>query len=233
MNYIYGAFSDIGISRPNNEDSFFAGECSTDIPIFIGIVCDGIGSLRDGEVASGSITESVKEWTLHLKSGSTFEQVTMSFLEHIYALNEKICRHSKVNSLETGSTMSAVIVSGENFMAANVGDSRVYHILKKIEQVTEDDVLPSDGNKRGALRQCIGFNEKLFINTYYGRINKKESLLVCSDGFYKQMDQKRIAKKCRGISRHTNVGKVSKKEIERMKKSGERDNITAYIIKCL
>ena len=208
MNYIYGAFSDIGISRPNNEDRFFAGKCSTDIPIFIGIVCDGIGGLKNGEVASESITESVKEWTLNLNRNNTFEQVTMAFLEHIYAVNEKICRQSKVNSIETGSTMSAVIVSENNFMAANVGDSRVYHVMKNIEQVTEDDVLPSDKTKRGALRQCIGFNEKFFINTYYGRIDKKESLLVCSDGFYKQMDHKRIAKK-----------------------SGERDNITAYIIK--
>ena len=231
MKYIYGAFSDIGSFRPNNEDSFFAGRCSTDIPIYIGIVCDGIGGMKNGEVASGAITEHISEWSAGLDLNITFEQAAMSFLDNIYSVNQKICCHCKVNSIETGSTMSAVIVSEGRFMAANVGDSRIYHISDDIVQITEDDVVPANGKKRSALRQCVGFNEKLFINTYYGRIEKKESILICSDGFYKRMDGKRIIKKCRSLHSYSNISKVIQKETERLKCSGERDNITAYIIK--
>lgn len=231
MRYIYGACSDIGNFRTNNEDSFFAGQCSTDIPIYIGIVCDGIGGLKNGEVASWAITDHVEEWAAKLKSDITFEQATMSFLDCIYLVNEKICCHCKVNSLESGSTMSAVMVSEGKFMAANVGDSRIYHISSKVQQITEDDVYFSGEKKRGALRQCVGFSEKLFINTYYGELEKNESMLICSDGFYKQMDIRRIIRKCRAIRGYTNVSKVIRLEIERLKKIGERDNITAYIIK--
>ena len=231
MNYIYGAFSDIGNVRPNNEDSFFAGQCSTEVPIYIGIVCDGIGGLKNGEIASGAITAHISRWAAELSPDVTFEQATMSFLDQIYSVNKKICGYCKVNSIETGSTMSAVIISEDKFMAANVGDSRIYHISDDVVQITEDDVVAAKGEKRSALRQCVGFNEKMFVNTYYGKLVKNESILICSDGFYKHMDSKRIIKKCSSIRRYSNISRVIKKEIERLKRVGERDNITAYIIK--
>ncbi|MCM1579476.1 MAG: serine/threonine-protein phosphatase, partial [Ruminococcus sp.] len=207
MMYKFGALSDIGNYRPNNEDSFFAGVTSTDEPMFIGIVCDGIGGLKNGEVASCAITRNVKKWTEELRGQVTFEQAAKSFLELIYNLNSRISMQSKVDSIETGSTLSAVIVCNERFMAANVGDSRIYHISDKIVQVTEDDVYP-DSRKRGALRQCVGFFDKIFVNTYYGRLLKKESLVICSDGFYKKMDEKRIIKKCRSVGRFTDIEKL-------------------------
>lgn len=232
MKYAFGALSDIGNYRPNNEDSFFAAECSTDEPMFIGIVCDGIGGLKNGEIASEAITHSVKAWSEKLKRESSFEQVTKSFLELIYRVNEQISMQSKVNSIETGSTMSAVIVCNDRFMAANVGDSRIYHISDKLTQITEDDVC-SDRKKQGALRQCVGFSDKMFVNTYYGQLLRKESLVICSDGFYKKMDAKRMVKKCRSIGRFSNIEKILRSEIERIKAADEKDNITACIIKNL
>lgn len=231
MKYIYGAFSDIGNFRPNNEDNFFVGQCSTDIPMYVGIVCDGIGGLKNGEVASAAITEHIGEWASGLPADLTFEQATMSFLSAVYSVNDKICHYCKVNSIETGSTMSAVLVSGGSFMAANVGDSRIYHISDRVVQISEDDVCRSGSEKNHVLNQCVGFSDKLFVNTYYGELEKNESLLVCSDGFYKHMEDKRIIKRCRGLRSFSDVGGVIKKEIEYLKRMGERDNITACIIK--
>lgn len=235
MNYKFGAVSDIGSFRPNNEDSFFAGECCRENPMLIGIVCDGIGGLKNGEVASSAITESVEKWARELSSDCTFEQVTKSFLELIYKVNEQISVSSKLNSIETGSTMSAVIVSGNSFMTANVGDSRIYHISSRpyaINQLTEDDVY-SESSKRGALRQCVGFSDKMFVNTYYGQLLKNDSLIICSDGFYKKMDHKRIVKKCCQIGRFTSIERLLQGEINRIKAAGEKDNITACIVKNL
>ena len=116
MKYIYGAFSDIGNYRPNNEDTFYAGKCGTTIPIYVGMVCDGIGGLKNGEVASEAIASHIAEWAAELDSEATFEQVTKSFLNYIYLLNEQICHHCQVNSIETGSTMSAILINEENFM---------------------------------------------------------------------------------------------------------------------
>lgn len=233
MKYISGAFSDIGNTRPNNEDSFFIGRCETDTPIYVGAVCDGIGGLQNGEVASAAITEHIGKWVGALSGGVTLEQAAMSFLDNIYAVNRIICGGCMINSIETGSTMSAVLICGESFMAANVGDSRIYLISDKAAQISEDDVCPAQNGKRGALRQCIGYGDKLFINTYYGKIAKNESILICSDGFYKKMDTVRMVKKCRSIRGYTNVERLIGKEIERLKKLGEKDNITACIIKSI
>lgn len=230
MKFLLGGYSDKGDHRPNNEDSYFIGQLNINADAVFAVVCDGIGGLRNGEIASNAITEHLKTWAESLSHEIDFDELSRCFLEYVYTINSHICDMAKIDAIETGSTMSAFISFNDRYMAANVGDSRIYLINDHVEQLTEDDVVPSSTG-RGALRQCVGFNERIYINTYFGEIKKKDTFLICSDGFYKLIDTKRMTKKAALISSFYKPEKLIKDEISRIKKLGEKDNMTACVIR--
>lgn len=233
MKFYIGNYSDIGISRENNEDSVFSAVIPVNAgKLCIGMVCDGIGGMKHGEFASYTITEKIGEWFMNVDPALAFDDISRQFLDKIYKLNVYICEQSKLLDVETGSTLTAFIALGERYMIANVGDSRTYRLDSVIECVTQDDVNVLSTGK-SVLSQCVGYSDKLYINTYYGNAEHGGCFLMCSDGFYKKMNEGRLLRKCRSINRFTDITRILEKETDSIKKMGERDNISAVLIKCI
>jgi len=74
MNYFLAAQTEVGLKKSCNQDSVilkrakFKGE-----EVCIGIICDGMGGLSCGELASKSIAEAFSEWFLY--SYSKYESI--------------------------------------------------------------------------------------------------------------------------------------------------------------
>ena len=63
MEFIITAISDIGISRKVNQDALFASKMKTSAGnIAFAVMCDGMGGLSQGEIASASVVNAFKEW---------------------------------------------------------------------------------------------------------------------------------------------------------------------------
>lgn len=234
MKFIHGCFSDIGNCRPNNEDAILVRTAGTDGHICMGVVCDGVGGMQAGEIASGMSVEALDNWAESLNSyteNENIEQLSMMMKKKIYEINEAVCRYSKVNHIKTGSTMSGILICGREYFTFNIGDSRVYHVKKHSEQLTVDDVRIV--NDRSVLTQCIGGTEKIYISTSYGAIVKNDSFIFCSDGFYKLMKPSEVISGVGKLYDEKNVESLCKKLINNVKKRGENDNISLGIIKCV
>ena len=63
MRYMATADSDIGISKSTNQDSVLIKHASTDIgEVLMAVVCDGMGGLAKGELASATVIREFAKW---------------------------------------------------------------------------------------------------------------------------------------------------------------------------
>lgn len=234
LKFIYGCYSDIGNYRPNNEDRIFARTIGADEQICIGTVCDGVGGTQAGEIASEMTVEELKLWSEKIAANAEMyelETLTMELKKKIYEINELVCRYSKINHVQTGSTLSGILICGNRYITFNIGDSRVYNLNKKIEQLTSDDVRIADG--KTVLSQCIGGSEKIFINITVGEARNNDTFIFCSDGFYKLMKTNEVLQSVNKLSSSKKAELACASLVNKVKKRDEKDNISLGIIKCI
>ena len=63
MEFLSIAHSDVGIKKNTNQDSVLIKEASTDYgKILLAVVCDGMGGLAKGEVASAALIKTFSSW---------------------------------------------------------------------------------------------------------------------------------------------------------------------------
>ena len=63
MEYIVSAATDVGISKNTNQDSFSIKRLDTKLgKIVVAVLCDGMGGLSKGEVASATVIDAFNKW---------------------------------------------------------------------------------------------------------------------------------------------------------------------------
>lgn len=189
--------TDRGSVRKENQDTFRL--CTMDQERGFGVVCDGMGGARAGNVASSQAAEVFaqelqlklpgveKESLSDLLAGVT-EQANRAVYEH--SLADEECRGM-------GTTTVAAIVLDETVAVLNVGDSRCYQVDDQaIVQVTRDHSLVNDLVLRGELTpeearhhpgrnlitRALGVEETVKPDIYLLQRKAGSYLLLCSDG---------------------------------------------------
>lgn len=229
MSYIYGSFSLKGERRKNEDRILIRSAKIGSTDICLGVVCDGVGGLRKGEIASGSAVKFMSDWfermALKASCETDYDYIKKSMIKNIHKANVKIARYGEKNNFRCATTISAFILYNEKYFAANVGDSRIYIYSNGLHQLTTDD---SAGN--GVLTQSLGSKAEITVNTDEGVLRDKQSLFICTDGFYADMDSESV---CRAICRATNA--TAQYEMQRLvHKSALKDahdNITAGFVR--
>ena len=122
----YAVKTDIG-KRVHNEDSYLLSQKSEFPALFA--VADGMGGHAAGSVASGLLMEKLSGFDRDIEPDRELE-----LLRHtIENANHAVYRASeKDRALRgMGSTLVAALILGNEYIAANVGDSRMYHFSGK------------------------------------------------------------------------------------------------------
>jgi len=203
MNFLKVAHTDIGIKKSTNQDSVLIEEATTDYgQVLMAVVCDGMGGLAKGEVASSTVINAVSEWFSTefadiLYTGMDADALRISLENFIYRMNEKIQTYSKYNRCSMGTTFVALFVVGSKYYIMNIGDSRVYRIKDTFELLTKDQtyvqreidmgrLTPEQAEKdpqRSVLLQCVGASNYIAPDFYVGDVAANDCYLLCSDGF--------------------------------------------------
>lgn len=232
-----------GKIRSSNEDCYDYGvfEDSTSWAI----VCDGMGGVHGGHVASelvlSMVSDKIKKCYNKLMPSYSFENV---FLSTITTAN--ILVHDRSFTDEDlkgmGTTIAAAIVKENIACIAHVGDSRVYKISgDKIEQVTKDHSLAQEMLDRGQLTQeefknypkkniitrALGVEEKIEIDFDFVELHENDALVLCSDGLSNLVADDELLK----IYQETPIDELCEKYIETANNNGGYDNITVVVMK--
>jgi len=135
--------SDLGLIRSNNEDAAFAGQR-------VLAVADGIGGAPAGEVASDIVIKALQA----LEEGPEPEDARAALRAALAEANRQIGAATEADPGRQGmgTTVTALLVAGDQFALVHVGDSRGYLLRGgTLTRLTRDDTFVQELVDRGVL----------------------------------------------------------------------------------
>ncbi|WP_437973301.1 protein phosphatase 2C domain-containing protein [Sorangium sp. So ce295] len=242
------AQSDVGRRRSHNEDSFAALPC---LGLFM--VADGLGGNAAGEVASRMAIEVVKscfeededlEETWPYGTGSPHDRDEVRLVMSVRRANRAIYEASQKKEEVRGmaTTFAGVLLGAGMAYMAHVGDSRVYRMRGgKLERLTRDHTLLAEllGDGDGAreavealskrartITRALGADENVEIESRVAATKPGDLLLVCSDGLWGPVPERRIA----GIlEAHRDLSFAAELLVDLANEHGGPDNVTCVL----
>lgn len=255
MNFKVAEYSDIGIRKSTNQDSLCIKEAETQNgKVLLAMVCDGMGGLEKGEVASATVITVFSKWfeqelPFQLSKENALEEISYQWNRMIKEQNQNIADYGNRNHIQLGTTITAMLfLENGEYLIGHVGDSRSYRITDLgIDVLTEDQTVvareikmgrltPEQAEtdpRRSVLLQCIGASKIVEPDMLRGVYQPNECYMLCSDGFRHVITPQEI--QCafapsRNIDESVMTNNIVSL-IELNKQRQETDNISAVLIK--
>lgn len=196
-------------TRKNQEDTIYGYAKEQEA---LAIVCDGMGGLHGGEIASNVAAESL--------AGAYFEQGMISnipeFLEkQAFLADEKVNLLTDENgeALQAGTTIVAVVIREKELHWLSVGDSRIYIIrgdeIMAVNQehnyrmtldamlekgsITEEEYAQEESRAEALISYLgIGNLSLMDINRHPFILEDNDVVLLSSDGLYRSLSEEEI-----------------------------------------
>jgi serine/threonine protein phosphatase PrpC len=215
--------------RPNNEDAAFAG------PRLLALA-DGMGGHAAGEVAASLVVSE-----LSLLNEHPVDDPVIALREAAHRGNDAIARdvtkHPEHGGM--GTTLTAMLFTGQSFGLVHVGDSRAYLFREgALTQITKDDTLvgalvdegrltPEQAREHPqrsmVLRVLTGQDVELFVERRATRIDDR--YLICSDGLSDYVPDDAIGEALTLDDPHRSTQELIRLALL----GGSRDNITCVV----
>ena len=203
MKVLWGAASDVGMLRQQNEDAFLAQS-----DIFV--VADGMGGHNAGEVASALAIQGMREAAA---AGFSSPDAVVTAINQA---NSAIHRASggPTDQRGMGTTITAVVplaAAGDEpqrMVVANVGDSRVYlwrgGDLRQVssdhsyvqELLTEGYTTADEARvhpRRNIVTRALGIEGDVNADSWVLPMMEGDRYLLCSDGLVDEVEDEQIA----------------------------------------
>lgn len=233
--------SDIGKVRNVNEDS--VGLYQNQKQIILGLVADGIGGNRGGDVASAMVVQHLG----YLFEESSFETVAQAYewlQKQVQVENDLLIQKGKqYPDLEgMGSTLVLILIDSEDCIIANIGDSRGYRLRKnELQQISQDHSLVNELIKQGAITKeeaanhpqknvivkTLGINHDAQMDYYALKVEPDDLFLLCTDGLSKLVAGAKIKAI---LTASGSLEEKCQQLITQARVNGGDDNITALLI---
>ena len=193
------SITSVGRQRENNEDALLVLD---DLGCYV--VSDGMGGGAAGEIASSTIVTYIRN---ALKAAPPLPEARREcFSEAVYSAHNAIRAFAEKREYDSmGATLAAVLLNPWNPASTDIyhaGDSRIYRLRgRRLECLTTDHTvgntsgLPEDQmptGMSGLLSNVVGIPKGFFITNAAIDIKKGDTLLLCSDGLYRQIPDERI-----------------------------------------
>lgn len=253
MNFTVSANSDIGIKRKTNQDSTSVLVAQSSIgPIAFGVICDGMGGLAKGEMASSTLLNALIRWFKevmpeNITAGISDSMIKSQWNRIVLEQNENIKAYGRSQGINLGTTVSAILITQERYFIMNVGDSRVYEIADSVRQLTEDQTVVAQELKYGritpeqaavdprqsVLLQCVGASQNVIPDFFFGTPVQNATYMLCSDGFRHLITEQEMYNffNANILSSTEVMDRHSLELIEINKQRMEKDNITVALIR--
>lgn len=252
MGFLSAAWTDVGTTRKVNQDAYSMKIASFgNHTIAFAAVCDGMGGMANGEIASAFVVNAFSAWfkgtfSAICEKELSLDRVQKSWTSLIQEQNKKIFEYGTKNG-SMGTTLSAVLIVDNWFLTAQVGDSRIYKLSATLQQETKDQsfvareveqgrMTPAEAKvhpRSNELLQAIGTAEKVKPVFTNGNLASGEAMLVCSDGFYHEISADELYGVLAPVvlTDEHEMEYCLKGVTELLKDRGETDNISAILIK--
>ena len=243
--------SESGKERANNEDnvSFNYKAMPCNIPSFKSTalefrtmwncipfgVFDGMGGLRDGEVASLLAAERFTQYAkgLHFRSLNSNGPEILS--RCLIKVNLDICERSRKLGYQIGTTAATAVFIQKNVLVSNVGDSPIYLFRNfRLRRLSEEHSDRELIRKLGicttpSLTQHLGISpEKMEIEPYASTMRSflGDRFLLCTDGLSSFVSEEQISAICK---ENKDLDDCADSLLHTALTNGSKDNITLIL----
>lgn len=232
------ALSDVGCKRSNNEDSF-----GYDLAARIFAVCDGMGGLAAGEVASSTaIAELLGNYKGSADSGAECEERLHEAILHanrqVRALSQS---QEELNGM--GTTLVSGCLDGGRLVVGNVGDSRAYFLRGgECAQITHDHSYVAEQVRSGAMTpedagssplqslitRAVGTADSVEPDIFTAELENGDMLLLTTDGLTRYAESDDIAGV---VAASGDLEGACKGLIDIALRQGAVDNVTCVLVR--
>lgn len=253
VNFIVSATTDIGLTKSTNQDSYSVRVFSTNQgKMVLAILCDGMGGLAKGEVASATLVNAFCKWSNNnlpslCRNEITDLDIRASWTNIIIEYNEKIKNYGRTCGVSLGTTVTAILLTEKRYYIMNVGDTRVYEISDTVKVLTKDQTVvahevelgyltPEEAevdSRRSVLLQCVGASDVVNPDMFFGDTKLNAVYMLCSDGFRHEITENEIHQYLNPNVMVDSDGMKKNMDslIEINKQRQERDNISVISIR--
>jgi protein phosphatase len=195
MDLLIAHVSDIGRVRSENEDAVLWFPVSMGDRGQLLAVCDGMGGIEAGEVASRLAVDTIGE--VYLAAIGTPEE---ALRRAVVEANRRIQQAAaeQLGGRAMGTTCTAVAVVGDRAYVAHVGDSRAYRVRNRtLRRLTRDHsvwaervragqqgITPAVTSGRNQLTRALGVEPSVEVDCSSVDLQPGDRLVVCSDGLW-------------------------------------------------
>lgn len=209
---VYGV-TDRGALRSQNQDCCAFEAMGQDWAW--GVVCDGMGGAKAGDIASRIGMEIFREYMVE-KAETTEPDKRGELLREAVEKGNQVIYHCAMADRDChgmGTTLVGVLLEGVRATVINVGDSRAYQIGEQgIRRVTRDhsivEALVARGNitpeqarvhpQKNLITRALGTSRTVESDVYEITLEAGEWLLLCSDGLINEMTDEEIGETVTG-----------------------------------
>jgi protein phosphatase len=246
----FGAQSDTGCVRENNEDSY---RVAPEMSLFV--LSDGMGGLESGEVASRMAVDTVLAHCREAEANPTLPftgelmqgicSTSNRLASAIRLANEVVYRAAQQGAGHRGmgATVVAVRFADERMSVAHVGDSRIYRLRGgEFEQLTQDHSFVAEQVRRGkmtaeeaasstmqnVLVRALGIDPAVEVDVSEELVIEGDTILLCSDGLTRELSDTQIAAV---LGERDEAQEAAGRLVDLAKQAGGGDNVTVIVLR--
>ncbi len=253
LDFLVSAYSDIGIRKETNQDSVLVEVAGYGQDrIAFAVICDGMGGLDRGELASAAVVRAFSDWFQKtfpqmLQDGFSEKTLKYQWQTILEDLDRRIAVYGEQKGITLGTTVVGILIYQGRYYTVNVGDSRIYCIDKTITCLTRDQsyvqrevdagrMTPQQANtdkRRNILLQCVGASEYMEPEYDTGKIVTGQVYMLCSDGFRHIITEDEMYERLcpKMLKTEKDMLENAAYLTELNKKRKEEDNISVALIK--
>lgn len=228
----YAARSDVGLVRPGNEDSGYAGP-------HVLVVADGMGGHAAGELASAAAVATFAAMDEPTDTAETMLPALAGAVRDAGATIGRVIT-DEPDLTGMGTTVTAMVWDGAGIAMAHVGDSRAYRLRDGVlQQLTHDHtyvqtlvdagrITPEEAlthPRRSLIMRAIDGMTPVEPDLSVEEVLPGDRLLLCSDGLSGVVHDDDLARLLAGGDPTGTVGRLVEAALER----GAPDNVTVVV----
>jgi len=238
MRIAVSALTDVGCVRKNNEDFY-----GYDESLGIYVICDGMGGMASGEVASSRTVAAILK--SYADSAASALPVSSRLLLAINAANLDVWESGQIpENRGMGTTVVVAALDGEKLILGNVGDSRAYILQDdKVAQLTVDHSYVNELIRNGTLTienahladlrgmesvitRAVGVGAEVQPDFYSVDLKPGIGVLLATDGLTRYFVEDEIA----AILAASTFDTACANLIHMAKQRGGQDNVTCVLV---
>lgn len=255
MGFLSAYYTDVGIKKSTNQDSLYLAQAQTlRGDVLLAVICDGMGGLAEGELASAELCKSFAKWfnielPMLIKTDWSSETLRESWEDLLDVANRRLLDYSEVKHIQLGTTVAALLLLGDEYFIVSVGDTRIYLLSNLLYQLTKDQTVvqreidlgmlteqeAETDPRRNVLLQCVGASNTIETEFLSGVVKPDCVFMLCSDGYRHEIKPQEFWEQL-NPSELDSEQKMSERLIlltEMNKQRQEQDNITALTVRAI